>query len=338
MAAATEASPQRGLRDAGSIRIGIDLGGTKIEIAALDGEGGVLLRRRVPTPAGDYAATIAAVVQLVEDAERELGQNASVGIGTPGAETADGLIKNSNSTCLNGRPLRADLEAALGRPLRLANDANCFALAEAEAGAGRGAEVVFGVILGTGVGGGIVVHGRLLAGANRIAGEWGHNPLPLAEECEEESSPHAPPACYCGRQGCVETWLSGPGLAADHRRHGGAALSAEQIAAAAARGDRSCLETLARYHERLARALATVINILDPDAIVLGGGLAKLPGLADALSERLPRHVFSPTLATRIVSNELGDSAGVLGAAALWSAAEAAALLAGESCKRGRGN
>lgn len=337
MAATAEVSPLRGLHDAGPIRIGIDLGGTKIEIAALDAKASVLLRRRVPTPAGDYAATVAAVVQLVEDAERELGQGATLGIGTPGAETADGLIKNSNSTCLNGRPLRADLEAALGRPLRLANDANCFALAEAEAGAGRGAGVVFGVILGTGVGGGIVVHGRLLEGANRIAGEWGHNPLPLADECDEESSPHAPPACYCGRRGCVETWLSGPGLAADHRRHGGAELSAEQIAAGAARGDRSCLATLARYHERLARALATVINILDPDAIVLGGGLAKLQGLAEAVSERLPQHVFSPTLATRVLRHELGDSAGVLGAAALWSPAEAASLLSGATAKQGAG-
>lgn len=301
-----------------SLRIGIDLGGSKIEVAALDAAARVLLRRRVPTPAGDYAATLAAIVALVRDAEAELGAAATVGIGTPGSEGGDGLLRNSNSTCLNGRPLRADLEAALGRPLRLANDANCFALAEAQAGAAQGAALVFGVILGTGVGGGIVVAGRVLAGANRIAGEWGHNPLPVNDGLP-------PPACYCGRQGCVETWLSGPGFAADHRRHGAAALRPEAIVAAAAAGDAAAQASLARYHERLARALATVINILDPEVVVLGGGMANLPDLAGEMTRRLPAHVFSPTLATRVVRHALGDSAGVLGAAGLWSAAEAAA-------------
>lgn len=302
-------------------RLGIDLGGSKIEVAALAAAGDVRLRRRVATPAGDYAATLAAIVALVHGAEAELGARASLGIGTPGSEGSDGLLRNSNSTCLNGKPLRADLERMLGRRLRLANDANCFALAEAQGGAARGAAIVFGVILGTGVGGGIVVDGRVLAGANRIAGEWGHNALPV-----DDGLP--PPACYCGRTGCVETWLSGPGFAADHRRHGGAPCSPEEIVAAAAAGDALAAATLDRYHERLARALASVINVVDPDVIVLGGGMANLPGLAGEVRKRLPAHVFSPTLATRVVAHALGDSAGVLGAAGLWSVAEAAALLA----------
>lgn len=304
-----------------SLRIGIDLGGSKIEVVALDPAGAPLLRRRVPTPAGDYAATLAAIAALVHGAEAELGAGATVGIGTPGSEGGDGRLRNSNSTCLNGKPLRADLEALLGRPLRLANDANCFALAEAQGGAARGAALVFGVILGTGVGGGIVVDGRVLAGANRIAGEWGHNPLAV-----DDGLP--PPACYCGRRACVETWLSGPGFAADHQRHGGGALSPEAIVAAAARGEAPAQATLQRYHERLARALATVINIVDPEVVVLGGGMANLPDLAGELTRHLPAHVFSPTLATRVVRHALGDSAGVLGAAGLWRVDEATALLA----------
>lgn len=306
-----------------SLRIGIDLGGSKIEVAALDATGAPLLRRRVPTPKGDYAATLAAIVALVQGAEAELGARARLGIGTPGSEGADGRLRNSNSTCLNGQPLRADLEALLGRRLRLANDANCFALAEAQSGAARGAALVFGVILGTGVGGGIVVDGRVLAGANRIAGEWGHNPLPVSDGLP-------PPACYCGRTGCVETWLSGPGFAADYRRLGGPARSPEEIVAAAAAGEALAQATLTRYHERLARALATVINIVDPEVVVLGGGMANLPDLAGELARRLPEHVFSPTLATRVVRHALGDSAGVLGAAGLWSAAEASTAAAGD--------
>jgi fructokinase len=297
------------------LRFGIDLGGTKIEIVALADDGRELLRERVATPRGDYDATVAAIRALVLAAERKLGAGGTVGVGIPGAESrlsgkSAGLIKNANSTWLIGRPLRADLAAALGRPVRIANDANCFALSEATDGAAAGAEVVFGVILGTGVGGGIVVGGEVLVGANAIAGEWGHNPLPGAE-------PFLPP-CYCGRSGCVETFLSGPGLAADHHRATGTEIAAEQIAARAATGDAACEATLQRYEARLARALAQVINILDPDVIVLGGGLSNL----DRLYDRVPRlwgaQVFSDAVATRLVKNRHGDSSGVRGAAWLW--------------------
>jgi fructokinase len=293
------------------MRFGIDLGGTKIEIAALADDGRELLRERVATPRGDYAATVAAIRDLVQAAEQKLGSGGTVGVGIPGAESrVTGLIKNANSTWLIGQPLRADLEAALGRPVRIANDANCFALSEATDGAAAGAAAVFGVILGTGVGGGIVVSGEVLVGANAIAGEWGHNPLPGEE-------PFRPP-CYCGRAGCVETFLSGPGLAADHHRITGTEFSAEQIAARAAAGDAACEATLRRYEARLARALAQVINILDPDVIVLGGGLSNL----DRLYDRVPRlwgaHVFSDAVATRLVKNRHGDSSGVRGAAWLW--------------------
>jgi N-acetylglucosamine kinase (EC 2.7.1.59) len=297
------------------LRIGIDLGGSKIELIALDGAGGVLLRRRCPTPQGDYHGTLRAVGELVEAAESELGQSGSVGIGVPGAESAlDGRIKNANSTCLIGEALREDLQALLQREIRLANDANCFALSEAIDGAGEGAEVVFGVILGTGVGGGIVVRQGVLAGANRIAGEWGHNPLPLSEE---ESRP--PARCYCGRLGCVETWLSGPALCADHLRHGGKALAAEQICAAAAAGDPACEQTLARYERRLAKALAQVVNILDPQVIVLGGGLSNIERLYDSVPRLWAAHVFSDVIRTRLLRNVHGDSSGVRGAAWLWS-------------------
>ena len=297
------------------LRIGIDLGGSKIELIALDGAGGVLLRRRCPTPQGDYHGTLRAVGELVEAAESELGQSGSVGIGTPGAESAiDGRIKNANSTCLIGEGLREDLQALLQRDIRLANDANCFALSEAIDGAGEGAEVVFGVILGTGVGGGIVVRQGVLAGANRIAGEWGHNPLPLLEE---ES--RSPARCYCGRLGCVETWLSGPALCADHLRHGGQALAAEQVCAAAAAGDPACEQTLARYERRLAKALAQVVNILDPQVIVLGGGLSNIERLYDSVPRLWAAHVFSDVIRTRLLRNVHGDSSGVRGAAWLWS-------------------
>ena len=273
------------------MRLGIDLGGTKIEVAALGADGSELLRRRVPTPRGDYAATVEAVAGLVESAEAELAERGSVGVGIPGAESRlTGLIKNANSTWLIGQPLRADLGARLGREVRLANDANCFALSEAVDGAAAGAEVVFGVILGTGVGGGIAVGGRVLAGANAIAGEWGHNPLPGDE-------PHRPP-CYCGRSGCVETFLSGPALAAD----GGAENEA----------------AMARYERRLARALAVVINILDPDAIVLGGGLSNLDRLYENVPKLWGEHVFSDHVETRLLKNRHGDSSGVRGAAWLW--------------------
>ncbi len=290
-------------------RIGIDLGGTKIEIVVLAADGRELLRERVPTPRGDYAGTVAAIAGLVRGAETKVGAGgtaATVGVGIPGAESrVTGLIKNANSTWLIGQPLRADLEAALGRPVRLANDANCFALSEATDGAAAGAGVVFGVILGTGVGGGIVVNGQVLVGANAIAGEWGHNylppdPLPVegGDGCSPRPKVRFDPPCYCGRSGCIETFLSGPALAAD----GGADSEA----------------AMQRYEQRLARALAQVINILDPEVIVLGGGLSNL----DRLYDRVPRlwgaHVFSDAVATRLVKNRHGDSSGVRGAAWLW--------------------
>jgi fructokinase len=296
------------------MRIGVDLGGSKIETIVLGDDGDVLLRERVATPQGDYAATLAAVIELVAAAEQRVGAGATaatVGIGIPGAESrATGLIKNANSTCLIGKPLKRDLEQLLRREVRLANDANCFALSEAVDGAGAGAPVVFGVILGTGVGGGIVVDGKVLTGANAIAGEWGHNPMP---------GEHHKDVCYCGRKGCIELYLSGPGLACDHRRVAGAEFPATDIASRAANGDTQCEATLQRYESRLARALAQVINILDPDVIVLGGGLSNI----DRLYENVPRlwgeHVFSDQVATRLLKHRHGDSSGVRGAAWLWN-------------------
>ena len=301
------------------MRLGVDLGGTKIEIAALAGDGSERLRRRIPTPAG-YEAIVAAVARLVHDAEAELGMTCRVGIGTPGTwSRRDGRFRNSNTLCLNDRPLHADLQRALGREVRLANDANCFALSEAHDGAAAGANVVFGVILGTGVGGGIVVHGRVLDGPNGIAGEWGHNPLPLPAGADLPL-----PACYCGRAGCLETYLSGPGMAMDHRRHGGAALDAPQIVAAALQADAACAATLERYCERLARGLAAVINVVDPDVIVLGGGLSNVVSLYTEVPRHWAPHVFSDRVDTRLVRNRHGDSSGVRGAALLWPGAEAA--------------
>ena len=297
-----------------SCRIGIDLGGTKIEAAAIDPTGQTLARRRIATPAGDYDGTVAAVTALVGAIETEIGARGSVGIGIPGTIVAGtGLVKNANSTWLNRRPLGRDVESALGRPVRFANDADCFALSEAMDGAAAGCGIVFGAILGTGVGGGIVIGGRLLAGANAIAGEWGHNPLPAPgpDECPG-------PPCYCGRAGCIETFLSGPGLTADHRHHTGNALAAPAIAAAAAAGDPACRATLDRHADRLARALAGVINLLDPDAIVLGGGLSSLAHLYDEVPRRWGRHIFSDTVATRLLPPCHGDASGVRGAAWLW--------------------
>ena len=295
------------------LRFGIDLGGSKIEIIALADDGRELLRQRVTTPQGDYPATVAAIASLVANAEHELGRQGTVGIGIPGAESLlSGLVKNANSTCLIGRPLRQDLQNLLGREIRLANDANCFALSEAIDGSGRGAEIVFGVILGTGVGGGIVVHGRVLTGANAIAGEWGHNPLP-------DSVPSSAPDCYCGRRGCIEAWLSGPGLARDHLVRTGQALDAVAIEARATAGDATCEATLQRYEARLGRALASVINILDPQVIVLGGGLSKMPRLYRNLPDCCTPHVFSDVCYTRILPPTHGDSSGVRGAAWLWN-------------------
>lgn len=297
------------------MRIGVDLGGTKIEIVALGDDGCELVRRRIPTPQGDYTATVMAVAGLVESVENELGQRGSVGIGIPGSEgVAGGLVRNANSTCLIGKPLRRDLQALLQREVRVANDANCFALSEAIDGAGKGAAVVFGVILGTGVGGGIVVDQRVLTGANHIAGEWGHNPLPISPE-----DIPAPPACYCGRQNCVETWLSGPGLAGDHLRHGGANLTCEEISARASAGDAACEATLQRYEKRLAKALAQVINILDPEVIVLGGGLSKLDRLYAHIPVYWTPYIFSHEIATCLRPPRHGDSSGVRGAAWLWN-------------------
>lgn len=295
------------------MRIGIDMGGTKIEIIALDEGGAALLRRRVPTPSG-YEEGLDAVQNLVEEAEEELGIRGSVGVGIPGAiSPKTGLVKNANSTWLIGKALDRDLADRLGRPVRLMNDANCFALSEAVDGAAAGAGVVFGAILGTGVGGGIVVGGRPLAGAARIAGEWGHNPLPWPREDELPGA-----LCYCGKHGCIETFCSGPGLARDHLERTGEALGGAEIAAAAERGDAGARATLERHLDRLARSLATVVNVLDPDVVVLGGGVSNLPELPSRLAAELPRWVFSDEVATRIVRNEHGDSSGVRGAAWLW--------------------
>ncbi len=297
------------------MRIGVDLGGTKIEAIALAADGRVLARERVATPR-DYHASVDAIAVLVARVERIAGSRGTLGVGIPGTlVAATGLVKNANSTWLNGRPLGADLEAASGRPVRLANDANCFALSEAADGAAAGAACVFGVILGTGVGGGIVVGGHVLAGANGIAGEWGHTALPWPAPDERPGPP-----CYCGRSGCVETFLSGPGLAADHARATGDALDPPTIVARAAAGDAGAAATMARYHERLGRALASVINVLDPDVVVLGGGLSNVPGMAAAARSALGPWVFSDTIATRVVRHAHGDSSGVRGAAWLWPA------------------
>ncbi len=293
------------------LKIGIDLGGTKTEIVALDAAGSECVRRRRDTPQGDYAGTLALITAMVHEAELELGASATVGIGIPGAmSSATGRVKNANSTCLIGQPLQQDIERMLGRAVRIANDANCFALSEAVDGAGAGARVVFGVIMGTGVGGGIVVDGHVLAGANAIAGEWGHNPL--------GGEPGEQPACYCGRRGCVETWLCGPGMARDHERASGGRLAPPQIVARAAAGDAACEATLVRYEARLARGLAQVINILDPDVIVLGGGLSNIERLYRNVPLLLGPHVFSDRVDTRLARNVHGDSSGVRGAAWLW--------------------
>ena len=292
------------------LMFGIDLGGTKIELIALDLAGQERMRRREPTPQGDYHATLKAIAHLVQQAEQELGAHGSLGIGTPGAlSRATGRLKNSNSVCLNGQPILEDLERLLARPVRMANDADCFALSEATDGAAAGRGTVFGVILGTGVGGGIVAHGRLLQGPNAIAGEWGHNPLPWPQPDELPGPP-----CYCGRQGCIETFLSGPGLAQSL----GAGLQGPDIVARAAQGDAGCEAALRRYEDRLARALAHVINILDPDAIVLGGGLSNCARLYENVPKRWGRYVFSDRVDTLLLPPRHGDSSGVRGAAWLW--------------------
>ncbi len=301
------------------MRIGVDVGGTKIEAVALD-ESRVLVRRLVwPTPEGSYAGTVRAVAGLVQAIERETACRGTVGVGIPGTISAHtGLVKNANSVWLIGRPFDRDLEQALGRPVRTANDANCFALSEAVDGAGAGARVVFGVIVGTGTGGGIVVDRRVVEGRNRIAGEWGHNPLPWPD-------PHAAggelpgPACYCGRRGCIETFLSGPGLALTFEQMTGIGTDAADVAARERAGDKAAAAALEVYEDRMARALASVINLLDPDVIVLGGGLSKIERLYRSVPDRWTKHVFSDRVDTPLVPARHGDSSGVRGAAWLWN-------------------
>ncbi len=304
------------------MRLGVDLGGTKIEALALADDGREVVRRRVATPR-DYDGTLAAVAALVAGVARDAGaaEGAPVGVGIPGAVVpATARVKNANSTWLNGRPLGLDLEARTGRAIRLTNDANCFALSEAADGAGAGASVVFGVILGTGVGGGVVVNGAPLTGPNSLAGEWGHTPLPWARDDERPGPP-----CYCGRSGCVEQFLSGPGFARDHEAHTGEARTTYEVVEAAAVGDAGAAASLARYHDRLARALAVVVDVLDPDVIVLGGGMSNVPGVPEAAEAALGAYIFSatgagerPAAATRVRRAVHGDSSGVRGAAWLW--------------------
>jgi len=296
------------------LRLGIDLGGTKIEIIALERDGRELLRRRIATPDEDYRAILEGVAGLVAQAERELGARGSVGIGTPGSiSRATGLLRGSNSVCLNGKPIKADFETALGREVRISNDANCFALSEACDGAAKGADVVFGAILGTGVGGGIVVGGNVLVGPNGIAGEWGHNPLPWPTDGERPG-----PRCFCGHAGCIETFLSGPGLERDYLSATRQPLSSVDIVAKAHGGDAAAEQAMHRYEQRLARALAHMINILDPDTIVLGGGMSNVPRLYDAVPALWSEWVFSDRVDTSLVQNMHGDSSGVRGAAWLW--------------------
>ncbi len=300
------------------VRIGIDLGGTKIEIIALDHNGTECLRQRTPTPQGDYPAILAMIAELVKHAEQTLACSASVGIGTPGAiSPASGLLKNSNSICLNGKPLLEDLQKALQRPLRIANDADCFALSEASDGAATGAGTVFGVIVGTGTGGGIVVNGKLLSGINAIAGEWGHNPLPWPTDEERPG-----PDCYCGRKGCIETWLSGPGLERQYQQAGGESLAAQEIATAAEQDEALAVQVMEAYVDRMARALASVINLIDPEVIVLGGGVGNIESLYHDVPQMWQRYVFSDRVDTRLVKPRYGDSSGVRGAAWLWGVDE----------------
>lgn len=305
------------------MRIGIDLGGTKIEgiLIGPDGheEGHEIARERIPTPQNDYLATVQAVAQLVRHLDTTAAQHGcatppSVGVGIPGATSPDtGLVKNANSVCLIGHALDQDIATAIERKVRLANDANCFAVSEATDGAAAGMHVVFGVILGTGVGGGISIDGRPITGPNAIAGEWGHNPLPWPRDDERPGPP-----CYCGKMGCIETFLSGPGLSHDHAERSGTTRPAKEIVARATDGDAMCEATLKRYEHRLARALATVINTLDPDIIVLGGGLSNISRLYDNIPQLWGDWVFSDAVATKLVQNQHGDSSGVRGAAWLW--------------------
>ena len=296
------------------MRLGIDLGGTKIAAVVLDDQGAAIWEQRVPTPRDDYDATLQAIASLVTAGQRACGHGCPVGIGMPGAiSPATGLVKNANSTWLNGRSLHQDLERVLQQEVRLANDANCLAVSEATDGAAAGASVVFGVILGTGVGGGLAVRGEIITGANAIAGEWGHNPLPWPTDDERPGSP-----CYCGRSGCIETFLSGPALAYAYRSRTGANMTGEQIANFAGRGDADARAVMDQWTARLARALASVINVVDPDVIVAGGGLSRLGHIYEAVPAIWAQWVFSDRVATRFVPAKYGDASGVRGAAWLW--------------------
>ena len=295
------------------MRIGVDFGGTKIEAAALDAEGRFQARVRAPNP-GDYAKALQAVRDLVDEVERRVGACDSIGVGGPGSiSSLCGMVRNANSTLLNGRAFHLDLEQILGRPIRIANDANCLALSEAADGAAAGRRVVFAGILGTGCGAGVVVDGRLIEGRNGVAGEWGHIPLPWPAGAET-----AGPECWCGRRGCLETYISGTGLARDHEQATGQRLTGEQVVAAADAGDEHAQAALDRYIDRLARGLAVIVNVLDPDAIVLGGGMSNVNQLYDRLPQAISRWIFSDVFETDIVKAAHGDSSGVRGAAWLW--------------------
>jgi fructokinase len=296
------------------MRLGVDLGGTKIESVALDERGDIVLRQRAGTPKEDYAAVVSAVRDLVLAAEAELGSRGSLGVAIPGViSTKTGLVKNSNATHLIGHPLDRDLAAALSRPVRVANDADCFVLSEATDGAAADYEVVFGIIAGTGIGGGICVRGNVLTGAHSIAGEWGHNPLPAPYADETPG-----PLCYCGRRGCIESWVSGPAFARQFQCETGRKLTAAQIADLAAAGNASATAAMERFLDRFARAIGTLINILDPDAIVLGGGLSNIDALYRELPDRVTAYAFAPEAPARILKSRHGDSSGVRGAAWLW--------------------
>jgi fructokinase len=298
------------------LSLGIDLGGTKIAVVVFDDDGSVLWETRVATPREDYDGTIEAIAVLVAQGEHAVRRSCSIGIGIPGAlSPATGLVRNANSTWLIGRPFHQDLERRLGRPVRLANDANCLAVSEAFDGAAAGADVVFAVILGTGVGGGVVIGGRVVTGVNAIAGEWGHNPLPWPADDERPG-----PACYCGKHGCIETFLSGPGLAADYVRCGGPPVRSEDVVARADAGDPVATATLEVWMQRLGRSLASVMNILDPDVIVVGGGLSRIGRLYERVPELWRDWVFADRVDTRIVPAKHGDASGVRGAARLWTA------------------
>lgn len=296
------------------MRIGIDLGGTKIEGVALRRDGLIVGRRRMPTPQGDYETTVRAITDMVGYLEGEADARGSVGLGMPGIiSPATGLVKNANSQCLNGRPLDRDLEAALGRKVRIENDANCFALSEASDGAAAGRPVVFGVIVGTGTGGGVIVNGHIVRGRNAIGGEWGHNSLPWPQTSEQPGD-----SCYCGRAGCIETFLSGPGLTRDYQRGSGNAADPVTVVDRARVGETAAVACLDRYVDRMARSLASVINILDPDAIVLGGGLSGIERLYADVPRRWAQYVLSDRVDTELLPPKFGDASGVRGAAWLW--------------------